>query len=307
MFIQDNLSWINVKLACKCLGVKRSCYYDWVKNSEKRQMLKRKREKILTLIKQEHTNSKQRYGSIKIAKSLRNKGVTVNHKKIEKLMRENQIKSIVAKKYKATTNSNHGLPVFNNVLNREFESKKANHAWVGDITYIPTDEGWLYLATVIDLYSNKIIGYAMSERINKGLVIDALNMALKARNYPTNVIVHSDRGSQYASNAYRNLINRHNLIGSMSRKGNCWDNAVAENFFSIIKKEYISKVKFTSRNQAKLGIFDYIEGWYNSQRIHSKIGYLSPNDFEDMNKDSRLIASNQAVQSNIRVGAGNPC
>jgi transposase InsO family protein len=219
-------------------------------------------------------------------------------------MRENGLRSIVNKKFKATTNSKHKLAVFDNILDRQFIVDKPNYAWVCDITYISTSEGWLYLATVIDLYSNKLIGYSMSDRINKELVIDALNKALIARNYPVGVIVHSDRGSQYASLAYKALLKQHKLIGSMSRKGNCWDNAVAENFFGIIKKEYINHMLFNTRTQARLGIFDYIEAWYNTQRIHSKLGYLTPNEFEAKNnnlleEETIKINKNMKFERNI--------
>ena len=254
-------------------------------------------QKLLGLIKNEHLKSKKRYGSPKILKSLKAQGVSCNHKTVEKLMFENNIRSIVNKKYKATTNSKHGLAVFDNILDRQFKPLKPNIAWCGDITYIATNEGWLYLATVIDLYSNKVVGYAMSDRINKQLVIDALNHALKTRGYPTGVIVHTDRGSQYASNAYKAVLNKHQLIGSMSRKGNCWDNAIAENFFGIIKKEYVYHINFITRNQAKLGIFDYIETWYNPQRIHSKLNYLSPNEFE---KQGGNIANK--ITENLKKG-----
>ena len=302
MFIKNNLSWINVTIACKCLTVTRSSYYDWINGEAIRLERKRTKQALLKLIKIEHLKSKKRYGSTKIIKALKSQGIKHNHKAIEKLMRDNGIRSIVNKKYKATTNSKHTLDVFENVLDRQFNVAKPNYAWVSDITYIATNEGWLYLATVLDLYSNKIIGYAMSDRINKQLVIDALNKALKARNYPTGVIVHSDRGSQYASKAYKALLKRYKLIGSMSRKGNCWDNAVAENFFGIIKKEYISQVKFITRNQAKLGIFDYIEAWYNPQRIHSKLGYLSPSEFE---KSSINLSCNvvRKISKNVKIGA----
>ena len=302
MFIKNNLSWINIDIACKCLAITRSCYYAWVNNEDVRLNRNQTKQELLELIKLEYLKSKKRYGSTKITESLKNQGIIRNHKTIEKSMRENNIRSIVNKKYKATTNSKHTLGVFDNILDRQFNVTKANYAWVSDITYVATKEGWLYLATVIDLYSNKVIGYSMSDRINKQLVIDALNKALKARNYPANVIVHSDRGSQYASKAYKALLKRYKLIGSMSRKANCWDNAVAENFFGIIKKEYISQMSFITRAQAKLGIFDYIEAWYNPQRIHSKLGYLSPNIFE---KSSRTLSSNIVKKTNkdIKIGA----
>jgi putative transposase len=236
----------------------------------------------LDSIKAVHVKSKQRYGSPKITKALKKNNVKCSQKAVSQLMNKNNIRSIVNKKFKATTNSKHNLAVFDNILNRQFIVSRPNFAWVSDITYVSTREGWLYLATVIDLYSNQVIGHAMSDRMTKQLVIDALKKALKLRNYPTGVIVHTDRGSQYASNAYKAVLNQHKLIGSMSRKGNCWDNAVAENFFGIIKKEYINLIKFDTRNQAKLGIFDYIEGWYNTQRIHSKLGYLTPKEFNDL-------------------------
>ena len=179
-----------------------------------------------------------------------------------------------------TTNSNHKYKVFDNLLERNFSADRPNHAWVGDITYIPTNEGWLYLATVIDIYSRKLIGYQMSNRMTKDLVISALSKALKNRDYPTGVIVHSDRGSQYASNDYKAALAKHNLLGSMSKKGDCWDNAVAESFFATIKKELVYQTTFKTRESAKLAIFDYIETWYNKERIHSYLDYLSPCEFE---------------------------
>jgi putative transposase len=282
MFIRNNLSWINIALACNCLEITRSSYYSWNSNAAKRSDKLKDEWLLLDSIKAVYTSSKNRYGSPKITKALNKNNIKCSHKQVSKLMSKNNIRSIVNKKFKATTNSKHNLPVFDNILNRQFLVPKPNFAWVSDITYVSTTEGWLYLATVIDLYSNQVIGHAMSDRMTKQLVIDALKKALKFRNYPTGVIVHTDRGSQYASNAYKAVLNQYKLIGSMSRKGNCWDNAVAENFFGIIKKEYINQTKFETRNQAKLGIFDYIDGWYNTQRIHSKLGYLTPLEFNDL-------------------------
>ena len=304
MFIRNNLSWINIDIACECLELTRSNYYEWFNNAEQRQKRYKAKQSRLETIMAEYIGSKNRYGSIKITEILKKKNVTISKNSVVKLMRENGLRSIVNKKFKATTNSKHKLAVFDNILDRQFIVDKPNYAWVGDITYISTSEGWLYLATVIDLYSNKLIGYAMSDRINKELVIDALNKALIARNYPVGVIVHSDRGSQYASLAYKALLKQHKLIGSMSRKGNCWDNAVAENFFGIIKKEYINHMLFTTRTQARLGIFDYIEAWYNTQRIHSKLGYLTPNEFEAKNynlleEETIKINKNMKFERNI--------
>lgn len=297
MFIKNNLSWINIGIACKCLKLSRSGYYNWINSMPGRVEKYKAKQELIELIKAEHLQSKKRYGSTKIREILKKRNIIVNKKTVAKLMRNNYLRSIVHKKFKATTNSKHNLPVFENILNREFIVSKPNYAWVGDITYIATNEGWLYLATVIDLYSNKVVGYAMSNNVNKQLVIDALNYALKARNYPTGVIVHTDRGSQYASNAYKAVLKQHKLIGSMSRKGNCWDNAVAENFFGIIKKEYINHSVFATRNQAQLGIFDYIEGWYNTQRIHSKLDYLAPTEFELLNKNALAVGINKINQN----------
>ena len=236
MFIQNNLSWINIKIACKILELQRSGYYEWINNKVLRQERIAAKQQILDLIKAAYLQSKKRYGSPKITESLKRKGVRVSKNKVAKIMHENNIKSIVNKKFRATTNSNHKLDVFDNILNRQFVVSRMNYAWVGDISYVATGEGWLYLATIIDLYSNKVIGYAMSDRMKKRLVMDALENALKNRGYPTGVIVHSDSGSQYASNAYKALLKRHGLIGSMSRKGNCWDNAVSENFLGLSRR-----------------------------------------------------------------------
>jgi transposase InsO family protein len=300
MFIRNNLSWINITLACDCLKLTRSSYYSWNSNAGKRANKIKRNQVLLDSIKAVHANSKKRYGSPKITKTLNKNNVKCSQKMVSKLMSKNDIRSIVNKKFKATTNSKHDLPVFDNILNRQFIVSRPNFAWVSDITYISTSEGWLYLATVIDLYSNQVIGHAMSDRMTKQLVINALEKALKLRNYPTGVIVHTDRGSQYASNAYKAVLNQHKLIGSMSRKGNCWDNAVAENFFGIIKKEYINLIKFDTRNQAKLGIFDYIEGWYNTQRIHSKLGYLTPLEFNDLYYKS-AIEKIRKPDKNIKI------
>lgn len=300
MFIKNNLSWINIDIACGCLELSRSSYYEWINNEEVRRERLKKKQMRLNLIMAKYELSRKRYGSSKITKSLRKDNLVISKKTVAKIMRENNIRSIVNKKFKATTNSKHDSAVFDNILNRQFVVPKPNYAWVGDITYITTDEGWLYLATMIDLYSNKVVGHAMSDRINKHLVIDALNNALKNRGNPTGVIIHSDRGSQYASNAYKDLLTKQKLIGSMSRKGNCWDNAVAENFFGIIKKEYIYHTKFATRAQGRVGIFDYIEGWYNTQRIHSKLGYLSPDEFENLNAPC-IINKNKKIEKNIKM------
>ena len=188
--------------------------------------------------------------------------------------------AIAKKKFKVTTDSEHSLPVYSNVLNRNFTTTAINQKWVGDITYIPTKEGWLYLAVIIDLHSRAIIGWSMNKRMTKDLVCRALLMALFKRGFPKKVIMHSDRGSQYASKKHQKLLEVYDLIGSMSRKGNCWDNAIAESFFHTLKVELVNSAQFATRGEAKLAIFEYIEGYYNRRRMHSAINYYAPMEFE---------------------------
>lgn len=275
---------INISLGCKLLGVSRTQYYAWLNNGDKRRLKQQELDALIAQIKTEYQLSGNTYGSLKITERLKTNNVKVGRNKVADLMQKEGIKSKVCRKYKVcTTDSNHKLPVYENKLNREFTAPRPNHSWCGDITYCATKQGWLYLATVIDLYSNKVIGYAMSDKIDKWLVVKALSNALRARGYPTGVIMHTDRGSVYCSKLYRNLIKANNLIGSMSRKANCWDNSVAENFFGLIKREFLNHYIFETRSSAQLGIFNYIYGWYNPHRIHSKLGYLSPDEFEEKN------------------------
>ena len=237
---------------------------------------------MISKVKSEYQRSDNTYGSRKISEELVKQEIKASKNKVAKVMSSQGLKSRTIRKYRVcTTDTNHCLPVYDNKLNRQFIVPYANYAWCGDITYCATEQGWLYLATVIDLYSNKVIGYASSDKIDKWLVVKALSNALQSRNYPKGVIVHTDRGSQYCSHAYRNLIESNQLVRSMSRKGNCWDNAVVENFFGIIKREFLNHYRFDTLTSAKLGIFNYIDGWYNPHRSHSKLGYLSPDEFEE--------------------------
>lgn len=263
------------------MEVSSSAYYDWISNEQQR-VYKNNLELALELqIITAFVDSKRRYGAGKIVKSLKKSGIICNHKKVIAIMSKHNLVPVGKPKYKVTTtDSNHKKAVFANLLERNFTTTAPNQVYVGDITYIKTGEGWLYLATVIDLFSRKIIGYSMSNRMTKDLVISALLKALKARAYPTGVVIHSDRGSQYASNEYKHILKKHGLHGSMSRKGDCWDNAVAESFFATLKKEYVYQTEFKTRAEAMIGIFDYIEAWYNNERIHSTLGAVSPNEFE---------------------------
>ena len=195
-------------------------------------------------------------------------------------MRENGWKSKVVKKYKATTNSNHSFPVSENQLNREFTSDRPNQKWVSDITYVPTDEGWLYVAGILDLYGREVVGWAMGERMTKELVLDALRQAKVRRGNPKGVLAHSDRGSQYCSHDYQNELKKDGFICSMSRKGNCWDNAPMESFWGKLKQEWLNDKRFRTREDAKRDIFWYIEVYYKRYRLHESNNYQTPHDYQ---------------------------
>jgi putative transposase len=281
MFIKDNSAWINIETACVILNISKSGYYDWLRNYEVRQAKAQEEQLLAQKVVAAFNRSRQTYGGVRLLQQLHKAQVPCSYKQVLEIMKVNDLVPIYNKKYKVTTtNSNHKYKVFDNLLNRDFKVSKPDVAWVSDITYIRTDEGWLYLATVIDLFSRRIIGYKLNNRMTKDLVIGALQKAMKARCYPKGVIVHSDRGSQYASNEYKAVLASHNLRGSMSRKGDCWDNAVAEGFFATLKKEYVYQTTFKTREQAKLGVFDFIEAWYNKERIHSFLNGDSPIEFE---------------------------
>lgn len=265
---------------CIVLGVSKSGFFKWINRPKSNRQ--KQHEKLSQEIFKTHLEFKQRYGSVKIAKTLNKRGVKVSERTVSRIMTKNQWKSCTVRKYKATTNSKHPYPVSENVLNRQFIASKPNQSWVTDITYIPTDEGWLYLASVMDLYSRKIVGWAMDKTMTKALVISALQMAYKRQGPSEGIIHHSDRGVQYASLEYQKLLNRYKMIGSMSRKGNCYDNACIESFHGILKRELVYQTKFKTREEAKKSLFEYIEFFYNSKRIHSTLGYCTPNEFERM-------------------------
>jgi putative transposase len=263
---------------CSVMQVSRSGYYKWVNRKPSEQ--EKRRKKLIKRIQHHYYAFKKRYGSIKVAEKLRAEGWVVSTKTVSRLMKEMGLRSITVKKYKATTNSKHSQPVYDNVLNRQFKPEAPNRVWVTDITYIATLQGWVYLASVMDLYSRKIVGWALSDRMTKELVLEAFDKACKRQQPPKGLIHHSDRGSQYASVEYRTRLESNQMIGSMSRKGNCYDNACIESFHSIIKKELIYQTKFKTRQQAYDAIYEYIELEYNRIRIHSSIGYHTPHQYE---------------------------
>jgi len=265
---------------CKVLKVNMSSYYHWVRTGC---IVERVDEELNSLIKSIFKASREAYGQRRIKEALTKKyGIIVSKRRIGNIMKSLNLVPKMRKKFKVnTTDSNHNLPIAPNVLDRDFSSKLADTKYVGDITYIHTAEGWLYLATVIDLFSRKVVGWSMDDNMRVSLVNDALEMAIQRRKPPAGLIWHTDRGSQYASYAHKDLLQEHGIIQSMSRKGNCWDNAVAESFFHSLKTEFTNHEIFETRAKANEMIFEYIEVFYNRQRMHSSNNYLSPVDYED--------------------------
>ena len=266
---------------CKVIKVDKSSYYYWVKAGC---VIKKVDKQLNELIKSIFIQGRYNYGTRRIADKLKEVyGLIVSRKRISSIMKDLNIKVNIKRRFKNTTDSNHNLPIAPNILNRDFYASYPNEKWVGDITYISTGEGWLYLATVIDLYSRKIVGWSMDDTMKVSLVNDALNMAIEQRNPPAGLLWHTDRGSQYASYIHKDLLLKNNITASMSRKGNCWDNAVAESFFKSLKNELVYKTYFYTKKQAKQEIFEYIEFYYNRTRSHSYLNNLSPSKFEEIN------------------------
>lgn len=272
----------NVDAMCEALNVNRSGYYAY-KNSPPT-MRETDDERLTALIEKSFYESNRNYGTARIQADLRDWGEKISRRRIGRLMKQAGLVCKTAKKFKATTNSKHDEAISPNLLNRNFKVDEPNKVWVGDITYIWTDMGWLYLATVIDLFSRKVVGWSMSDRMKTSLVNDAMQMAIWQRKPPKGLIWHTDRGSQYASKAHRALLAQHGILQSMSRKGDCWDNAVAESFFHTLKTELVFHERYKTREQAQASIFEYIEVFYNRKRRHSANNLMSPANFETFRK-----------------------
>jgi putative transposase len=265
---------------CQVLKVARSGYYAWCKRSIS---LRTQENEILTQrIQQIYDASRQSYGSPRIQAALAAQGLAISRQRVVRLMAKLGISARVRRKFKATTDSEHAWPIAANALDRDFTTTEPDRVWVADITYIWTTEGWLYLAVIIDLFSRRVVGWSMAEHMRTELVLTALEAALGQRHpVQSGLLFHSDRGAQYASGDYQRVLQQARITGSMSRRGNCWDNAVAESFFGTLKTELIHPRIFSHRTLARTVIAEWIEVFYNRQRLHSTIGYLSPVQFED--------------------------
>jgi len=267
-----------IRVLCRVLEVSASGFYDYRERC--RTGSRKERREMVLRVKAIHERVGGVYGGRRIARELRAQGHDVGRCRARSLMREAGIEVCRKRRFRATTDSRHRLPVAENRLDRRFDASAPNRVWAADVTDLWTNEGWLYLAAVIDLYARRVVGWALSDRIQAGLVCDALRMALGRRRPPPGLIHHSDRGSQYAGQAYQDLLREHGLTPSMSRKGNCWDNAPMERFFGSLKRERTDLRLFATRDEARSCVIDYIEMFYNSQRRHSYLDYVSPMEYE---------------------------
>lgn len=279
-FVRDHRNEFHVENACRMLKVSSSGYYAWSSRGPRAREVEDAR--LINKIRGIYDASKGVYGVRRIHRQLLADGERCSRNRVARLMRNCGLKARRKRQYRVTTDSKHSFPVTENLLDRQFISSGPNQVWASDITYISTMEGWLYLAAVIDLHSRMVVGWSMGERIDRKLVLDALSMAVGRRNPAPGLMHHSDRGSQYASYDYQAALSQHKMLCSMSRKGNCWDNAVAESFFSTLKSERVHHRLYRSRTEAKRDIFQYIEVFYNRVRLHSTLGYLSPVQFESL-------------------------
>lgn len=264
---------------CRVLDVARSGYYAWKQRGESPRDKENRR--LDADIQRLYGRYQGRYGAPRLTLDLRAEGWLVSRRRVAKRMQTLGLRAKAARKYTATTQSKHNLPVAPNLLQQDFTATAANQKWVSDITYLWTEEGWLYLAVVLDLHSRAVVGWAMAERLTRDLVIAALTMAVWRRRPAPGLIVHSDQGSQYAAGDYQRLLQQYGLLCSMSRKGNCYDNAAMESFFHSLKVEQVNDRRYPNREEAKADVFEYIETYYNPVRRHSTLNYLSPRDFEN--------------------------
>ena len=276
--IRAHTGRVSVRLMCRTLAVSPSGYYAWVARPESRRVAENRR--LVAEIRVIHAESRRTYGSPRVHATLQAQGQRIGEHRVARLMRTSAIRAKTVKKWRTTTDSAHPYPIVPNTLNRQFAVAAPNRVWAGDITYVWTAEGWLYLAVVLDLYSRRVIAWGMGSRLTQELATAALTMAIEHRRPARGVVHHTDRGSQYAATRYREVLAGHGLTASMSRRGNCWDNAVVESFFHTLKTEHVHHQRYRTREDARQDIFEWIEVFYNRVRRHSTLGYRSPAEFE---------------------------
>jgi putative transposase len=279
-FIEECCWEFPVELMCEVLGVSKSGYFDWCKRGDSPK--EARANDLVVKIERIHEGSRKTYGSPRVYRILKAMGERCSKTTVERLMREQGIRSKMRRKFKATTDSNHRLPVAPNVVKRDFTAKSPNRLWCSDITYLWTEEGWLYLAAIIDVFTRKVVGWAMRDRLTLPLALEAIEMAVQRQKPHKGLVHHSDRGCQYAAREYQKVLNYHGMVASMSRKGQCWDNALAESFFHTLKTEHVYHERFATKAQARSSVFEWIEVFYNRQRIHSALGFVSPECYERM-------------------------
>jgi putative transposase len=277
--IEDQRGLWPVRIMCDALNVSASGYYAWRSRPESARKIANRG--LLDDIQRVHAHHCERYGAPRIHAELRAEGQIISRKRIERVMRRHGIRARAPRRYRVcTTDSKHSLPVAANLLDQNFVAERPNQVWLADITYIPTGEGWLYLAVILDLFTRKVVGWAMRDHMRAELTIAALTMAIQRRRPGPGLTHHSDRGSQYAAGDYRDILRAAAVTQSMSRKANCWDNAPMESFFGTLKTELVHQREYPDRDAARRDLFAYIEGYYNRQRIHSAIGYITPEQAE---------------------------
>jgi putative transposase len=279
-FVKDHRRRWPVAIICRVLDVARSGFYAWLRRKPSARQVRQ--QELLAKIRVAHARNRELYGSPRVHRALLIDGETVSRNTVAKLMRSAKIRAKSRRRFvPKTTDSRHAQPIADNVLQRDFGATAPNRTWLADITYIPTDEGWLYLAGVLDAWSRKIVGWSMAEHMETALVSDALKMALQHRRpVGAKLLHHSDRGVQYAGDDYQRLLERHGITCSMSGRGDCYDNAMMESFWATLKTELVHRQRYATRGQARQSIFEYVEVFYNRTRLHSSLGYVSPESFE---------------------------
>lgn len=287
-FIEAEKATVPIAVSCAVLGVSRAGFYAWRTRPPAARTLADQR--LAVEVAAIFTEKRERYGSPRVQRELHDRGQRVSRRRVARVMRTHGLRARHRRRFRTTTDSRHTLPVAPNVVARAFTVAAPNTVWVSDLTYLWTNEGWLYLLVILDLFSRRVVGWALGEQMTRQLALDALAMALTHRTPPRGLVFHSDRGSQYASADFVAQLAAHGIVASMSRRGNCWDNAVAESFFSTFKLELVYETAWRTRAEARPAIFEYLEAFYNGQRLHSSLGYRSPIAFERQHEQQQRAA-----------------